>query len=251
MSDTILTTSAPSTDSGEMGAGVAEHYGSRQPSAAERLYGAPDLGTPDLGTPDDGSPDHDRFDDGSEDDRLDNGPDDGQPDDADAADPGESEQDTGPPEHYDAFEVPDGMSFDEQMMEAEIIPLFKSLNLSQEQAQRLVDHQANQQQKHMQQTEGYWRQQAETWKQALRADPEIGGARHDESIAAARKAMQAFGTPELDKALSIFELGNHPEMVRLMARIGARLQPDGAVVPGASYHSGRTDPARLLYPDMN
>lgn len=49
------------------------------------------------------------------------------------------------------------------------------------------------------------------------------GAAYDERIGLARRAVRAFGSDELSDVLNQTGMGNHPEMIRAFARIGAEL----------------------------
>lgn len=64
------------------------------------------------------------------------------------------------------------------------------------------------------------------WGEALKTDKEIGGATYDASMALAKAAVQKFGSPELTKVLNETGLGNHPELVRLMVKVGKAISED-------------------------
>jgi hypothetical protein len=63
----------------------------------------------------------------------------------------------------------------------------------------------------------------EGWQQAAKADEEIGGDNFQVAMADARSALREFGTPELHRVLGAFNLGVHPEIVRLLARVSREL----------------------------
>jgi hypothetical protein len=62
------------------------------------------------------------------------------------------------------------------------------------------------------------------WRNATRTDQEIGGQAYSRSISDARALVNEFGTKELVAALSDSGMGNHPEMVRVLARAGRALR---------------------------
>lgn len=66
-------------------------------------------------------------------------------------------------------------------------------------------------------------QQVTSWGDAVMADPELG---KPENLAIARKAIDAFGTPELKTMLNASGLGNHPEVVRMALAVGKRIAED-------------------------
>lgn len=66
------------------------------------------------------------------------------------------------------------------------------------------------------------------WVEETTKDPEIGGARLDETISHARRALTKLGTPGLRKLLGPMSeggtgIGNNREMVRFLARVGREL----------------------------
>lgn len=64
------------------------------------------------------------------------------------------------------------------------------------------------------------------WQQQTRDDKEIGGANFDASVAHARRAIEKFASPGLKEALNQTGLGNHPELVRMLAKIGKAMSED-------------------------
>ncbi|WP_150106359.1 hypothetical protein [Anaeromyxobacter dehalogenans] len=69
-----------------------------------------------------------------------------------------------------------------------------------------------------------WDAQVTSWEKAARDDQEIGGDRFDSSIGIARDVVSEFGTRELEEALDAHGYGNHPELVRLLVRVGTALR---------------------------
>ena len=61
-----------------------------------------------------------------------------------------------------------------------------------------------------------------------KADQEIGGTQWDVSVAAANQTLQKFGTPALTAALREHGMQNHPELIRLMKRVGLATADDTA-----------------------
>ena len=69
-------------------------------------------------------------------------------------------------------------------------------------------------------------QQKETWKTAVKADKEIGGDKFDVSVKDALRVLNTIGTPELKKVFDDYGLGNHPEFVRVFARMAKHFKED-------------------------
>lgn len=137
---------------------------------------------------------------------------------------GEGEQAQKPvvPEAYAFKDLPEGYSISEQQL-AEVTPLFKELNLTQEQADKLMAFDAKRalaaEQAGLEQRQGL----VTGWEKSLREDATFGGANFDANVGVAQKALAQFGTPELSTMLKESGLGSHPEVVRLFHRIGQQL----------------------------
>lgn len=151
------------------------------------------------------------------------------------------------PEKYD-LKTPEGVPLDEAAL-AEFEPIAKELKLTNEQAQKLADIHT----KRMQETERanaeQWKQTTAKWVDDIKADKEIGGANLDTSVRHAQAALAKFGTPELKAQMDATGMGNHPELVRVFARIGKAMAEDNFIQSGKDGVVG--DPAKRLFPSMN
>lgn len=130
----------------------------------------------------------------------------------------------GAPEKYE-FTPPDGQTFDDTVLEA-YSEVAKELNLSQDDAQKLLDKvapvmAARQAEQIAQVKEG--------WADAARTDKEFGGDKLDANLGVAKKALDAFASPELKTLLNEAGLGNHPEVIRFMYRAGKAISEDRIV----------------------
>jgi hypothetical protein len=140
---------------------------------------------------------------------------------------------------------PEGMEIDGDSMSV-FKQVAKDLELTQEQAQTMLEKMAPamnaRQAELMSKARDDWRQQATT-------DKEFGGDQLNANLAVAKKAMDAFGTPELTKLLNESGLGNHPEVIRVFYRAGKAISEDG-FVSGQSTQSRVDDPAKRLFPNQ-
>lgn len=68
------------------------------------------------------------------------------------------------------------------------------------------------------------------WAATAKADKEIGGEMWDQSVADSRAALDEFGTPALRHYLFFSGNGNHHELVRAFAQIGAALRQGKGVI---------------------
>lgn len=127
---------------------------------------------------------------------------------------------TGAPEKYE-FTAPAGMELDADAV-AKFEPIARDLNLTNEQANKLVALQAE---LVAAQTQANIQQVAE-WVSTAKADPDIGGAQFDASLSHARKAVDFFGTPQLKEDFDRLGFGNHPELFRAFVKIGRAMAED-------------------------
>lgn len=152
----------------------------------------------------------------------------------------------GAPEKYE-FQLPEGMEMDDEAL-AEFEPIARELNLSNEQAQKFADLYAKRMDGIVQRQQEAVAKQLETWVSEVKADKEIGGQNLDSTVRYAQAAINKFGTEELKSAMNATGIGNHPELVRVFARIGKSMAEDKFLTSGPS--GKETDPAKKLFPSM-
>jgi len=149
----------------------------------------------------------------------------------------------GAPEEYGTFDLPDDFDMNQDTL-AEYHTFAKENNLTQEQAQRGVDMVAQMKQAEMQQ----WVEQQKSWVEDAKADAEFGNDKFDESISVAVKARDSFGTSEFNEMLDSSGLGNHPEMIRFLHRVGKAISENSVVVGGTT--TSQLTREAVLYPSM-
>ena len=149
-------------------------------------------------------------------------------------------------ETYSDFTAPEGTELDSGLID-QATPLFKELGLNQEQAQKLVDFQAAQVDAGQKGQAEAFTQVKQEWQDQTKNDAEIGGDKFEQSVSDARGALEKFGTPELNTLLNDFGVGNHPEMIRFMSKVGALTKEDVPGNPGGSPPSGKSR-VDILYP---
>ena len=148
---------------------------------------------------------------------------------------------------YADFSLPEGVEVDGETL-SEARTLLGEMRLPQEQAQRLVDFYAGKiRQYGAAQTEN-WEKLNEKWIGDFKADREIGGERIQETMSAATRAMERFGSPGLREALIMTGAGNHPAVIRFVARVGRATTEDRFVVAGGASANASRSAAEVLYP---
>lgn len=148
---------------------------------------------------------------------------------------------------YD-LKMPEGIELDEEMASA-LGPEFAELKLTNAQAQKLVDKYIEIQQARAQKQGEMWAETVTGWADQAKKDPEIGGAKWDETVSSATRAVNALGTPALKEYLNASGGGNHPELIRFMAKVGAMVKEDNPATGGAEGAGKPADAAHILFPN--
>lgn len=173
-------------------------------------------------------------------------PDDKKPDDAPQ----------GAPEKYADFKLPEGFKPDTKIM-GEAIELFKAMNLSQEQAQQLIDFQAK---NFTAAAEAPYKLWADTQKEWLGDIQDRFGSKADAVRTDINKAITNALPPSLARsfraALDLTGAGTHPDVVEALSILtkslveGVPVRGNGPVVPKAPGAPERPSAAEAMYPHL-
>jgi len=149
------------------------------------------------------------------------------------------------PEKYE-LTPPDGFESIDSDILAEAEPTLKELNLSNDQAQKLMPLAGQLVKKTLERAEAAITERAVTnrreWAEAFENDPEIGGVNKARTIALAAKAFDHYGIKAGEGVRALLDesgLGNHPDLIRFVARVGGDLEEgsfdrgDAATTPKA------------------
>jgi hypothetical protein len=163
---------------------------------------------------------------------------------------------TGAPEEYAEFTLAEGVALDETTL-GEFKDVAKEMDLSQEKAQRFVDL-ATQMSQRWSQTIMDKAEQAggvfvpvysrEEWLNAAKSDKEFGGDDLAPNLATAKRALDTYGTPEIKTFFDRSGLGNHPEMIRFMLRVGKTVSETSVVKADQTATGEAKSLAERMYP---
>ena len=158
------------------------------------------------------------------------------------------------PETYE-LTAPEGMTIDADLL-TEATPIFKELGLSNEAASKVLPLAQSlitkTQDATVQQFIDQGNQQRKAWLDEARADPEIGGNKWDTTLHTAGRGLDALGYGEgsaLRTLLNETGLGNHPEMIKAMAKIGGMVGEDGDFVRADAGAKIQVPLEKRLYPN--
>lgn len=132
----------------------------------------------------------------------------------------------GAPDEYSDFKFSEGVEPAVELID-EFKPFAKELNLTQEQAQQVIDFYGNKVTPVMQKKQvEAWQEQLKTWVNDAKKDKEIGGDKFDAKVLDAQRVINTEGTAELKKVFDQYGLGNHPELIRVFSRVAKYMKED-------------------------
>lgn len=141
----------------------------------------------------------------------------------------------GAPEGDYEVKAPEGMAFDQAAFDA-VKDDFRELNLSNDAAQRMVDLYADKvlpllteraKEANVAQTAEDMAALKKEWADAARADPVVGGAKFQETVDRIGRVWDRLGVAKGEGARKILDdsgLGNHPDLIKLLAFAGSTLE---------------------------
>lgn len=171
---------------------------------------------------------------------------------------GDKAKPEGAPEKYEEFKVPEGYVLDTKVAE-EASGIFKGMNLSQAQAQSLVDFYAAKTREAANAPFEAYTAMRQEWQTKVAADPEIG-SKLPEVKQTVSRALDSLGDAKLAsdfrEAMDLTGAGDHPAFIKAFYKLaqqvveghsvrGSNPSPAGQKPPGA----GPISAAKALYPN--
>lgn len=135
------------------------------------------------------------------------------------------------PEKYD-IKVGEDSPIDNAYLDA-FQSYAKEQKLTQEEASKLFNREQFAVSEYLKRSNVEFEQMKSQWVESVKKDPEIGGDNYAANVELAHRALEKYGTPQFKQELESSGFGNHPELVRIFARIGKSLADDKFVSPGA------------------
>lgn len=169
----------------------------------------------------------------------------------------------GAPETYAAFNVPDGFVLDEPVAK-EAGELFKGMNLTQEQGQKLVDFYVSKTVESANRPYQVWQETQQKWVKDVKADPFLGPRLNQVTSTISKGIDQVVASnPSLGKLAEDFRqvmdftgAGNNPHFIRMFYEMASMITEGGHVAgrgpspAGQQQGEQRTSAARAMYPNL-
>lgn len=140
--------------------------------------------------------------------------------------PGEAKKDEPAPI---VLKLPEGTSLDQTDLD-EVSSFAKANGLNQAQAQAMLEREAAIS-KQLAADEPARQQEiikenTSKWLEAAKADKDIGGEKFGQSAESAKRVVDRFASPAMKEIFNKSGFGNHPEVLRMFAKIGKAMAPD-------------------------
>lgn len=135
------------------------------------------------------------------------------------------------PEKYD-LKLPEGSLLDPKSLE-KIASRSKEQGLSNEEAQKDLERESAAYADFDTRQKEQVKQVQSAWVDTARADPEIGGEAFTQNVELSKRVVSRFFTDGFRSALESTGLGNNPELLRGLTRIGKAMSEDQLVIPKA------------------
>lgn len=150
----------------------------------------------------------------------------------------------GAPEKYEAFTVPEGVTLDDAAR-TDLEAFAKDLNLTQEQAQKLLDRDLAARTASTEAMQSQFQAAVAQWVEDAKADPVIGGAEFDKNLGIAKTGMDKFATDDMKALLRETNFGNHPTVIKHFHALGKLIEQDKFVQGRAAPTTAKTLAERL------
>lgn len=132
------------------------------------------------------------------------------------------------PEKYE-FKLPEKSLLKPSQVD-KIAAYAKEQGLSQDKAQALLERDNEALSSFVNEQNSDFENRKKAWVTEIHNDKELGGNNFNESIELSKRVIEKFGDAKFKEALNQTGLGNHPELVRFISRIGKIMAPDTLVV---------------------
>lgn len=123
----------------------------------------------------------------------------------------------------------------------------KEQGLTNKQAQALLEKQNEQLGQFVESQIEAYKEKIANYETAVKSDKEIGGANFNKSITLAKRVLEKYGNESLKAELDQSGFGSHPEVIRLLSKIGQAIGDDTLIAPKAPAAPKPKSLAETLY----
>lgn len=171
---------------------------------------------------------------------------------------------SGAPESYTAWKLPEGYEFDAGVQE-EAGALFKELNLSQEQSQKLIDLYTKHGLRSGDEAINSWLETRREWRESLKNDPVLGKLAGSDGnfgpdsplVSTINRALTGLQNPKLvsdfKAAMELTGAGDNPAFVRVLHALASQVTEGTSHASGGPVAAAAKRPATAaaaIYPNL-
>lgn len=149
------------------------------------------------------------------------------------------------PDKYD-LKLSDGSLLEAAHVE-KIAAYARERGFSQDVAQQLLAREESAVKGYHESQLAAFKEQTKAWVEDVKADKELGGDNYSKSVESAYRVVEKFGTPAFKEALASTGLGNHPELVRVFAKIEKAIGNDAFIRANSQGGSKRKTDGEVFY----
>jgi hypothetical protein len=164
------------------------------------------------------------------------------------------------PKEFTEFKTPEGFTLDTEVVK-EANTLFKDIDVSQADAQRLVDFYIKHTKEAHEAPFNAWTEKQDDWRNQINSDSELGGSKLNGVKASIGKLLDSLGdtktAAEFREAMDYTGAGNNPAVVRFLFRMAQKLTEGGPVRGGGPSPESMRSPgvgapsaAQAIYPNL-
>lgn len=143
------------------------------------------------------------------------------------------------------FKLPETVKADDPVIK-EFAATAADLGLPADKAQAVIDKMLPTWQKNLQAPYQLWQEQQVAWQNELKTDPEIGGDKLEPTVGRVAAMLDSTGVEWRDAFIAT-GAGNNPAMIRMLAKLEARLNPRATPVNGPPAAPAGKSAAEKLY----
>jgi len=153
----------------------------------------------------------------------------------------------GAPDKYEDFKVPEGFTLDGEVA-SEASAIFKETNLTQADAQKLVDFYVKHTKQAFEAPFNAYMEKRQEWRDQINADPTMGGSKLNGVKVSIGRLIDSFGDAKVAEAfrdaMDFTGAGDNPAVVRGLFELSKRLTEGTAVRGNGPATTGMREPGR-------
>ena len=122
----------------------------------------------------------------------------------------------------------------------DIKALAKEHGLTNKQTQALINKQSDKMESFVNTQVENFKQKIAGYETSIKTDKELGGEKYNQSVSLAQRVVERYGNESLKNEFNQTGFGSHPEVIRMLSRIGRQMGDDQLISPNAKPSTTRS-----------